>query len=47
MDLYIEVLNVYNQRNVTGYAYSEADYSEKEKEVGLPMMPSFGIKAKF
>lgn len=47
MDLYIEVLNVYNQRNITGYSYSEADYSEKEKEVGLPMMPSFGIKAKF
>lgn len=47
MDLYVEILNVYNQRNVTGYSYSEADYSEKEKEVGLPMMPTFGIKAKF
>lgn len=47
MDLYIEILNVYNQRNVTGYSYSEADYSVKEKEVDLPMMPSVGIKAKF
>lgn len=47
MDLYVEVRNVYNQRNVTGYSYSEADYSVKEKEVGFPMMPSFGIKAKF
>jgi outer membrane receptor for ferrienterochelin and colicin len=47
MDLYVEVLNVYNQRNVTGYSYSEADYSVKEKEVGLPMMPTVGIKAKF
>lgn len=47
MDLYVEILNVYNHRNVTGYSYSEADYSVKEQKLGLPMMPSFGIKAKF
>lgn len=44
MDLYVEILNVYNQDNVTGYKYNE-DYSDKEDITGLPMIVSFGIKA--
>jgi outer membrane receptor protein involved in Fe transport len=44
MDLYVEILNVYNQANVTGYKYNE-DYTDKEDITGLPMIVSFGIKA--
>lgn len=44
MDLYVEVLNVYNQDNVTSYKYNE-DYTDKEDVTGLPMIVSFGIKA--
>lgn len=44
MDLYVEVLNVYNQANVSGYKYNE-DYTDKEDITGLPTIVSFGIKA--
>ena len=44
MDLYVEVLNVYNQANVSGYKYNE-DYTDKEDIIGLPTIVSFGIKA--
>lgn len=44
MDLYVEVLNVYNQDNVTSYKYNE-DYTDKEDVTDLPMIVSFGIKA--
>lgn len=44
MDLYVDVLNVYNQDNVTRYKYNE-DYTDKEDVTGLPMIVSFGIKA--
>lgn len=44
MDLYLEVLNLYNRANVTGYEYN-ADYTEKEEVTGLPTIISFGIKA--
>lgn len=44
MDLYVEVLNVYNQDNVSSYKYNE-DYTDKEDVTGLPMIVSFGIKA--
>lgn len=44
MDLYVEVLNVYNQANVSGYKYN-GDYTDKEDITGLPTIVSFGIKA--
>ncbi|MFT6188617.1 MAG: hypothetical protein ACJAW8_000074 [Oleispira sp.] len=44
MDLYVEVLNVYNQANISGYKYNE-DYTDKEDITGLPTIVSFGIKA--
>lgn len=44
MDLYVEVLNVYNQANVSGYKYNE-DYTDKEDITSLPTIVSFGIKA--
>lgn len=46
MDLYIEILNAYNRKNVTDYEYSP-DYQEKEAVADLPLMPSFGVKASF
>lgn len=44
MDLYFEILNLYNHDNVSGYKYN-ADYTEKEDITGLPTILSFGIKA--
>lgn len=46
MDLYIEVLNVYNRANVTDYEY-EPDYKAKEDVTDLPLLVSVGIKATF
>lgn len=46
MDLYLEMLNAYNRKNVTDYEYSP-DYKTKEAESDLPLIVSFGIKATF
>jgi hypothetical protein len=46
MDLYIEVLNLYAQRNVIDYNYDNADYSERNDVLDLPFIPSFGIRAR-
>jgi outer membrane receptor protein involved in Fe transport len=43
---YIELINVYNHENVAGYDYNE-DISHREEVHQLPMLMSFGIKAKF
>jgi hypothetical protein len=40
---YFEMLNVYNQRNVTDYKYNE-DYSEREKINDLPTIFNFGVQ---
>lgn len=46
MDFYAEILNLYGRKNVTGYEYKGADYSEREESTDLPTIFSFGIKAK-
>ena len=43
---YIELINAYNHENVAGYDYNE-DFSQREEIHQLPMLISFGIKAKF
>ncbi len=40
---YLEIINVYNQLNVTEYKYSE-DYSEREEVTSLPTIISVGMK---
>ena len=45
MDLYTEVLNIYNNQNVSDYEYN-GDYTEKEEVTDLPLIISFGIKAR-
>ena len=44
--VYIDVQNVYNHKNVEGYAYSY-DYSEKVYFQGLPILPSLGLKIEY
>ena len=44
--VYIDVQNVYNNKNVEGYAYSY-DYSEKVYFYGLPILPSLGLKIEY
>ena len=43
---YIELINAYNRKNVVGYDYNE-DFSQREEVHQLPLLISFGIKAKF
>ncbi len=47
LDLYVEILNLYNRANVVGYRYENADYSEKEEVNDMPLMLSLGVKAKW
>jgi TonB family protein len=44
--VYIDVQNVYNQKNVEGYQYSY-DFSEKVYFTGLPILPSLGLKLEY
>ncbi|MGF1547681.1 MAG: hypothetical protein ACFCUG_10165 [Thiotrichales bacterium] len=43
---YVELINAYDQNNVAGYDYS-ADYASREEIRQLPMLISFGVKARF
>ena len=43
---YIELINAYNHDNIAGYDYNE-DFSRREEVKQLPLLISFGIKAKF
>ena len=43
---YVEMINAYNRKNVSGYTYS-TDYSSRKPQTQLPMMLSVGIKAGF
>jgi outer membrane receptor protein involved in Fe transport len=47
INLYAEVLNLYNRANVIAYEYTGADYSGKEDVTDLPLILSFGIKARY
>jgi hypothetical protein len=44
--VYIDVENVYNQRNVEGYGYS-FDYRRSATVSGLPILPALGVKGEF
>ncbi len=43
---FLEVINAYGRKNVSGYSYN-VDYSEREPVNQLPMFPSFGVSARF
>ncbi len=46
MSAYLDLINAYNRRNVSGYSYN-GDYSAKEPVNQLPFFPSLGITAEF
>lgn len=46
MRYYIDILNVYNHKNVAGYHYN-ADYSVRTTDYQLPLIPSFGVEVEF
>jgi TonB family protein len=43
---YIDIQNVYNHRSVEGVIYNY-DYTQREWLKGLPIIPSFGLRAEF
>lgn len=43
---YIDILNLYNHKNVAGYHYN-ADYSVRTTVYQLPLIPSFGVQVEF
>ncbi|MCX7943339.1 MAG: carboxypeptidase regulatory-like domain-containing protein [Deltaproteobacteria bacterium] len=43
---YIDIQNVYNHRSVEGVIYNY-DYTQRQWLEGLPIIPSFGLKAEF
>ncbi len=43
---YVELINAYGQKNVSGYEYS-ADYTDKDPIYQLPMLISFGITTSY
>jgi hypothetical protein len=44
--IYIDIQNVYNQKNPEGYAYNY-DFTERQYFYGLPIIPSFGMKLEY
>ena len=46
LDLYLDVLNVYNHRSIEGTQYSY-DYSQSARFRGLPILPTLGLKGSF
>jgi TonB family protein len=46
LDLYLDVLNVYNHRSIEGSQYSY-DYSQHSYIHGLPILPTLGAKGSF
>ena len=43
---YLDVQNIYNSPNVTGYTYNY-DSTEKRPRQGLPLIPVLGVKGEF
>jgi TonB dependent receptor len=43
LSAYLEVINAYNRRNVSGYVYN-ADYSSRKAQTQLPLLPSLGVQ---
>ncbi|HOW27595.1 MAG TPA: hypothetical protein PK876_03715 [Elusimicrobiota bacterium] len=46
LSAYLEILNFYNRKNISGYTYN-ADYSSRKPVYQLPAFPSFGLRAEF
>lgn len=46
LEVYLDLLNAYNEPNVEGYIYN-FDYTKKTPLTGLPIIPSLGIQATF
>jgi hypothetical protein len=46
LSAYLEVQNATNRKNPEGVAYNY-DYSEQGWMTGLPLFPSFGIRAEY
>jgi len=46
MSLYLDILNVTSRSNGVEYDYN-FDYSSREFEGGIPILPSFGVKGEF
>ena len=46
LSLYLDIQNLLNTQNVESRQYSY-DYSDSEDVMGLPILPSFGLKAEF
>jgi len=44
--VYIDVQNVYNQKNAEGHQYNY-DHTQRQYFNGLPILPSFGIKLEY
>jgi len=43
MTLYVEIINIYDRENVSGYDWNE-DFTERETTTQLGIIPSFGIR---
>lgn len=46
LSVYLEILNLFNTKNVSGYHYNNATYAVEES-YGIPFFPFIGIEAKF
>ena len=46
LEVYLEILNVYNQKNIVHYIWDET-YSSKERMTIIPFLPVIGISANF
>ena len=46
LNLYLEVLNVYNHKNIYDYSYSK-DYSRRISTYQFPLLPAIGAKVSF
>jgi len=46
LSAYLEVQNATNRKNAEGAAYNY-DYSQQGWMTGLPLFPSFGIRAEY
>jgi len=46
---YLDVVNVYNRKNVLGYKYTlQSDLSIKQETTGMvPILPTLGLSARF
>lgn len=46
LSAYLDIINAYAHRNVSGYDYNE-DYTSRKKVTQLPLMPALGIRGEF